>query len=84
MFYIFGAVAALALAVYVMVTIERLGAHDLWRYALYIAALIAGGAALFGVLHSSTQRIGIVCAVLVLAWRALSNRTKESKQQENA
>lgn len=74
-------VIAFVAAVYVMVVIERRNVHDWWRYGIYIVALAAAAAALFGVLHSQTQRIGIVCALLVLSWRALSGRAKALRQQ---
>ncbi|TDZ77347.1 hypothetical protein DE4585_04739 [Mycobacteroides salmoniphilum] len=79
--YILIVAAAFVAAVYVMVTIERRNVHDLWRYGLYIVALACAAAALFGVLHSQTQRIGIICALLVLSWRALSGRAKALEQQ---
>ncbi len=79
--YWFCAIAAFIFAIGVMITIERFNVHDWWRYLLYIGAMAAGAAALFGVLHSSTQRIGIIAGVVVLAWRALSNRTKAVRAQ---
>lgn len=79
--YLIIIIFTLIAAVYVMVTIERLRVYDWWRYSLYILALGAAAAASFGVLHSQTQRIGIVCAVVVLSGRALAGRAKALRHQ---
>lgn len=79
--YILIVAVAFTAAVYVMITIERLHMHDWWRYVLYIVALLVVAGGLFGILHSQTQRIGIVCAVLVLSWRALAGRSEALRQQ---
>ncbi len=77
--YILCVSVAFIVAVYAMVNITRFRAYDWWRYGVYFGSLVAMAAALFGILHSTTQRIGIVCAVIVLVGRALSDRAKALK-----